>query len=189
VGLSNVVLLSWRICRVTQKGIVANYWIVTEYLYSFRNHSKFQEVSDWNQKRNKQIKDILSFYQDATKRKEPVLLSIHAGMKSVSVDDPVGISDLMDRMKELSDRIEEEHTQKSTFAKEPFKNGIPAISNYLSSKGINVKQSRALIIAYLYSVAAMPLKTNIAGERVPVTHDSQGWDDENVMKAALYYMR
>lgn len=175
--------------KLPQELISDCYWIVTEYLYSFRNHSKFQKVSDWNQERNKQIKDIIFFYQDAIKSKEHVLLSIQAGMKSVSVDDPVGISDLMDRMKELSDRIDEEHTQKSTFSKEPFKNGIQAISNYLSSKGINVKQSRALIIAYLYSVAGMPLKTNIAGERVPITHDSKEWDDENVMKAALYYMR
>lgn len=174
--------------KLPQELISDCYWIVTEYLYSFQNHSKFQDVSDWNQKRNKQIKDILSFYEDAIIRKEPVLLSIQAGMKSVSVDDPVGISDLMDRMKELSDRIDEEHTQKSTFSKEPLTIGIPSVSNYLSAKGIEFKSSRARIIAYLYSLAEMPMKANVDGERKSLSHDSPDWDEENAKKTVLNYM-
>jgi|GEM_PF-6305410 hypothetical protein len=174
--------------KLPQELISDCYWIVTEYLYSFRNHSKFQDISDWNFNRNKAIKDMLEFYNGAVEMNKPVLLSIKVGKESKAIDDPVGISDLMDRMKELSDRIDEEHTQKSTFSKEPLKVGIPAISNYLSAKGIEFKSSRARIIVYLYSLAEMPMKANVDSERKSLSYDSPDWDEENAMKTALNYM-
>ncbi len=174
--------------KLPQELISDCYWIVTEYLYSFRNHSKFQDISDWNFNRNKAIKDMLEFYNGAVEMNKPVLLSIKVGKESKAIDDPVGISDLMDRMKELSDRIEEEHTQKSTFSKEPLKIGIPAISNYLLAKGIEFKSFRARIIAYLYSLAEMPMKANVDSERKSLSYDSKDWDEENAKKTVLNYM-
>lgn len=166
------------------------YWVVTEFIQSYSNHEKYQKVAEWNRERNADLLKVLSFYDEAVSSQQTVTISVNVGQKSRSIDDPTSISFLIDHLRELKGRLDDESIERPDFKKEPFDVGAPAISKYLvEGLRISTERERARIIAYLFSIAGLPFLRTIDGERIPLSHTHDDWDEENAIKTVLKYLK
>lgn len=165
------------------------YWIVTEFIQSYSNHEKYQKDAEWNRKRNTDLVKILCFYDEAVSRQESVTISVNVGQRGAPIDDPISVSFLIDHLRELKGRFDDESLKCPDFYKEPYKAGALAISQYLSEVlGIDIKNTRAKIIAYLYSIAGIPFKSTINNKRIPLAHTHEDWDEESAIKTVAIYL-
>lgn len=166
------------------------YWIVTEYIQSYSNHDKYQKIAEWNRKRNTDLSKVLSFYDNAVSSRKSVTISVNVGQKGASIEDPISVSFLIDHLRELKERVDDESIKQPEFKKESFVIGAPAISKYLTEGlGIQTVRKKAKIIAYLFSIAGRPFLGTVGGKKVPLSHLHKNWDQEKAIKTVLKYLK
>jgi len=166
------------------------YWIVTEFIQSYSNHEKYQKDAEWNRKRNTDLSKVLSFYDEAVSNRQSVTISANVGQKSASIDDPISVSFLIDHLRELKGRFDDESMKLPDFKNEAFVVGAPAISNYLmDGMGIQNKRERAKIIAYLFSIAGFAFRGTVSGKKIPLPHTHNDWDEESAKDTVLNYLK